>query len=290
MVPSKEEIRDEEAVQAKRIHGSLYRHIFARFLLSISRTWLPTKQLRLRIYRFLYGAKYSPMNDESELPLYEYKSINALFTRGIKSCCRPIDARQSSFICPSDGNVQDIGQIHNDQIITLKDIQYSPKSLLPGIKQKTFDEWNYAVICIGLDEDCHRVFSPYDGYLEEIIHVPGACLVVNPLFQRPEFPVYTLNERMIFRFSTSGGDPFIVVMVAAWGVGNITLQKVQGIQAKSSSLTSTLLDSPVQFKRGEWFATFELGSAVILLTYPDINKHFVVSPNEKVKYGQAILS
>lgn len=289
MTPSKKEIRQEEYLQAKRIHGGLRGFIIAKFLIFSSRMWLPTKQLRLRVYRFVFKKKYPPgINEaEAEFPLHAYKSPNALFTRGIKPHCRPIDTSKSGFTCLCDGTIQDIGQIQNEQIITLKGIQYSPQSLLPGIQHKTFDQWHYAIIFLS-PIDCHRVFSPHDGYLEEIIHVPGARLLVHPPFQRPEFPVYTLNERMIFRFSTSSGEPFIAVMVAGWGVGHITLPKVRDFQVKSSSVTSKILDSPMPVKRGEWFATFELGSTVILLTPPDTHNSFTVSPNEKVNYGQAI--
>ena len=55
------------------------------------------------------------------------------------------------------------------------------------------------------------------------MHVPGAAACsIHPQYQRDDFPVYTLNERMILQLSTDLG-PCLMVMVAGWGVGNISL-------------------------------------------------------------------
>ena len=136
--------------------------------------------------------------------------------------------------------------------------------------------------------DCHRVFSPQDGHLEEAVHVPGYRLLVHPPFQRAEYPVYTLNERMILRFSTGLG-PCLVVMVAGWGVGNITLPLARSFRPRSRVAAGRTWSPPVPVKRGEWVATFELGSTVVLVAPPAANVTALVAPHEKVKYGQPVL-
>ncbi len=289
IILTEKEIRREEDRQAKSIHGGLRGYFVAKLAILMSRLWLPTKGLRLLLYRILSN-KYPPgINQaEAELPLHKYSSLNALFTRGIKPEYRPISAGKSEFISPCDGTVQDVGRIEEGQIITLKDIRYLPESLLPSVKIKTFEGWNYIIIFLS-PLDCHRVFSPQDGHLEEVIHVPGARLLVHPPFQRPEFPVYTLNERMIFMFST-GINPCILVMVAGSGVGNITLPMLPKFKPQGRLIASQTLSPPISIKRGEWLATFELGSTVILLVPPHEKRKSIVSPNEKVKYGQAIFS
>jgi phosphatidylserine decarboxylase len=108
-------------------------------------------------------------------------------------------------------------------------------------------------------------------------------------FQRPEYPVYTLNERMILRFSTSLG-PCLVVMVAGWGVGNITLPLAPAFRPCSQEAASKTWSPPIAVKRGDWVATFELGSTVVLITPPAANVSLLVSPNQKVKYGQPVLT
>src|SRR5262249_25519461 len=157
---------------------------------------------------------------EAERPLWSYASINALFTRGLKPECRPIPPRTPQFLSPCDGTIQEVGRVVDGKLLTLKGIEYTLTSLLPRIDTRPFEGGHYAIVFLSPIE-CHRVFSPQDGHLEEAIHVPGYRLLVHPPYQRAEYPVYTLNERMILRLSTSLG-PSLLVMVAGWGVGNIT--------------------------------------------------------------------
>src|SRR5262249_49426159 len=111
----------------------------------------------------------------------------------------------------------------------------------------------------------------------------------HPPYQRAEYPVYTLNERMILRFSTGLG-PCLVVMVAGWGVGNITLPLAPEFRPRSRETATRTWSPPATVKRGDWVATFELGSTVMLLTPPAANVIPLVSANEEVKYGQPVLT
>src|SRR5262249_6702342 len=132
------------------------------------------------------------------------------------------------------------------------------------------------------------------------VHVPGYRLLVHPPFQRAEYPVYTLNERVILRFSTALG-PCLVVMVAGWGVGNITLPAAPEFRPRSRTITARTWSPSAVVRRAEWVATFELGSTVVLLTppaapgvwgrsAPNANVATLVSPNQVVKYGQPVLT
>lgn len=91
---------------------------------------------------------------------------------------------------------------------------------------------------------------------------------------------------MILRLSSDAG-PCAVVMVAGWGVGNITLPLAPGLRG-SRWVESFGWDSPPAVARGDWIATFELGSTVVLLTSPSPGATPLVTPNEKVRYGQPL--
>jgi phosphatidylserine decarboxylase len=101
--------------------------------------------------------------------------------------------------------------------------------------------------------------------------------------------VYTLNERMVFRFSTGLG-PCALVMVAGWGVGNITSPLAPDFRPRSRQAGSRSWSPPVAIKRGDWVATFELGSTVVLVTPPAAGATPLVSPNQKVQYGQPVIT
>ena len=216
-------IRLEQLRQARRIHGGVWRLLVALLGIKLARLTIPSKRLRLSVYRGLYKKKYPPGLDENEAerPLWTYASLNALFTRGLKPECRPINHGTPQFISPCDGTVQDVGQVTDGKLLTLKGIAYSLASLLPGTDPQRFEGGQYVVIFLS-PTHCHRVFSPQDGHLEQAVHVPGYRLLVHPPYQRAEYPVYTLNERVILRLATALG-PCLMVMIAGWGVGNITL-------------------------------------------------------------------
>jgi phosphatidylserine decarboxylase len=283
-------IKREETRQARRIHGGRVNFWVALLGVKLSRLWIPSKRLRVALYRTVFGKKYPPgVNEaEAEKPLWAYPSLNAFFTRGIKPEFRPIPAGTPQYLSPCDGTVQDVGRVAQGKILTLKGIEYTLASLLPHTDTRPFEGGHYAIIFLS-PIDCHRMFSPQDGQLEEAIHVPGYRLLVHPPYQRPEYPVYTLNERMIFRFTTALG-PCLVVMIAGWGVGNITVPLAPDFRPRAHAAARKTWSPPVPVRRGDWVATFELGSTIVLITPPAAGATPLLSPNQKVKYGEPVLT
>lgn len=292
MTQDRRTIRAEQFRQARHLSGGLRNLSLAA--LGVRLAWLPIpgRRLRLWFYRGLFSKRYPPGVDESEAekPLWAYPSLNAMFTRGVKPECRPIPAGTPQFLSPCDGKVQDIGRIDGGKILTLKGIEYTLGSLLPRTDPRTLEGGHFAVIFLS-PIHCHRIFSPQDGHLEQAIHVPGYRLPVHPPCQRPEYPVYTLNERMVLRFATAMG-PCVVVMVAGWGVGNISLPLDPAFRPRPRARTTAVRtwSPPVPVRRGQWVATFELGSTAVLLTPPAVDVRCLVSPNEEVKYGQPVFT
>lgn len=280
-------VRMEQFRQAKRIHGGLVKLGIALLGVKLARLPIPTRRLRLWLFR-VYGNKFPPGLDETEAerPLWTYPSLNALFTRGIKPELRPIADGTRQFLSPCDGAVQDIGTITDGKILTLKGIAYSLASLLPGIDARQFEGGQYAVIFLS-PLKCHRVFSPHDAELQQAIHVPGYRLLVHPPYQREEFPVYTLNERMILRLATDMG-PCLVVMVAGWGVGNISLPAAPEFRPRAKQWARRDFAPALSVRRGDWIGTFELGSTVVLLLPPGAPMIPQVAANMEVKYGQPL--
>jgi phosphatidylserine decarboxylase len=283
-------VKREQYRQARSIHGGLPNLFVAALGISLSRVPIPVRRFRPSFYRGIFGKKYPPgLNEnEAEMPLSAYRSINALFTRGVKPEFRPIPTGTPQFLCPCDGTVQDAGRVEPGRALTLKGIKYTLDSLAPGTDVRLFEGGHFAVIFLS-PIDCHRVFSPQDGLLEEVTHVPGHRLLVHPPYQTAEYPVYTLNERMVLRLSTSFG-PCGVIMVAGWGVGNIRLPMAPDFRPRSAEAASKTWLPPLSMKRGQWLATFELGSTVVLLTPPAADVTTQVCSNEKVKYGQPLFT
>jgi phosphatidylserine decarboxylase len=279
----------EEIRQAKSIHGGVLNMWVASLGVRLSRVPIPSRRLRLKVFRTLYGKKY-PALDEAELekPLWAFRSLNALFTRGVRPECRPISTEADQLLCPCDGKVQEVGRLEHDRLLTVKGVEYTIASLLPGVDGDKLAGGHYAILFLS-PSDCHRVFSPHDAHLEEVIHVPGRRLLVHPPYQKKEYPVFSLNERVILSLSTPLGR-CILVMVAGWGVGHITLPFDRRFRHHRRRITRRVYDSPVALRKGEWLGTFELGSTVILITEPAEQASAPVSRDDKVKYGQPLFS
>jgi len=93
---------------------------------------------------------------------------------------------------------------------------------------------------------------------------------------------------LILRLATDIG-PCLLVMVAGWGVGNITLPADRSFRPRAHEVTRRRWSPPAALGRGDWVATFELGSTVMLLTPPAEGVAALVGPNDEVKYGQPVL-
>jgi phosphatidylserine decarboxylase len=276
--------RLEQFRQARRIHGGTINLAAAALGVRLSRIPIPTR-FREPLYRTIYGQKYKPLNEaELDRPLAEFRSLNALFTRGLRPECRPISDVESQLLCPCDSTIQDLGQLHDDTLLTVKGIEYSLSTLLPEINTQPLINGSFAIFFLS-PADCHRVFAPAAGEIKEILHVPGRRLLVHPPYQRKEFPVFTLNERVIIRLRTSVGE-CVLVMVAGWGVGNITFPFDVPLRLMRRQVTRHEFAAPRPVERGEWIATFELGSTVILLTEPHDALVAAIARDEHVCYGQ----
>jgi phosphatidylserine decarboxylase len=258
--------------------------------IKLARMPIPSARVRLWLYRGIYNKRYPPglNEDEADRPLAAYPSLNAMFTRGIKARNRPIPESESLFLSPCDGTIQDVARIAGGKLFTVKGIGYSLESLLPGIDTQQLEGGHYAIIFLS-PIDCHRVFSPYDGFLERAIHVPGYRLLVHPPFQRAEYPVYFLNERVILALQTQRG-PCVVVMVAGWGVGNITLPAAPSFRPRCSALQDYAWSPPEHIQRGQWIGTFELGSTVVVLTPPADDVKTLVRQNDVIQYGNPLFA
>ncbi len=257
-------VRWEQFQQARRIHGGLPGMLTAWLGVQLSRMPIPTSALRRKVYGTVYGGRYPALDtDELEKPLEEYRSLNELFTRGVRAEQRPVCPHPDVLVSPVDGTIQETGTIRDDSVFHVKQIRYTLESLCPETDVQSFRGGQFAALFLS-PRDCHRVFSPATAQLTRLVHVPGRRLLVHPPYQRAEFPVFVLNERLVMELKTDHGR-ILAVLVAGWGVGCLTHPFPTPLQISSRRVTACNLSPAVKLERGDWMATFELGSTVILL-------------------------
>ncbi|MFN8710186.1 MAG: archaetidylserine decarboxylase [Planctomyces sp.] len=280
-------VRLEQFRQAREIHGGTLNMMGAALGVKLSRIPIPTAALRRKVFRMLYGGKYQALDEaELEMPLEHYPSINALFTRGIRPEQRPIPTRIDQFLSPVDGTVQDHGLIHDDTVMTVKGVRYTLESLCPETNVHPYRDGRFAILFLS-PRDCHRVFTPAEGVLEKLVHVPGHRLLVHPPFQRPEFPVFALNERLVMELDTTLGR-CLMIMVAGWGVGHITHPFRLAHRFSPRRVSVTKLDPARNVARNEWIATFELGSTVILIVEKGLSSEALFQKDQQIRIGEPL--
>lgn len=284
-MPTQMKARFEQFRSARKIHGGTLKMWAAAMGVKLARVPIPSRKLRGWVYRKVYGSKYSALReDQLDRPLEEFRSLNELFTRGVRAECRPVVSEPGRFLCPCDSTIQEVGRLDDGKLLTVKGIEYTLESLLPTIDVRPYVDGPFAVFFLS-PADCHRVFSPHDAMLREIVHVPGRRLLVHPPYQRREFPVFALNERVIMRFDSAFGR-FVVVMVAGWGVGHITHPFPNRLKLKSRRITRHEFAEPREVAAGEWIGTFGLGSTVIMIAEPQAKSTSHLTHDQKVIYGQ----
>ncbi|MEQ9406156.1 MAG: archaetidylserine decarboxylase [Fuerstiella sp.] len=282
-------IQLEQFNQARRIHGGLFGMWTAALGVRLSRCPVPGP-MRTHIYRRVYGGKYDSLNEsELEKPLSEYRSINELFTRGVPPDQRPLAKNiESTFTVPCDCTVQTMGSIGQDTTLTVKQTDYRLETLAPQTDVACFRNGRFAILFLS-PRDCHRVFSPQSGTLDAVTHVPGSRFPVHPPFQRPEFPVFTLNERLVMELTTPLGR-CMVIMVAGWGVGHITHPFELPLRPHRRKVQRLQLTDPRKVSANEWLATFELGSTVVFVTEGTRTFDTQLAAGDSLHFGQSLFS
>ena len=281
--------------QGAVIHRGWLRMMGMSVGVRLSRVPVPTRPLRRKLYSTLYGKVYPPLDGaDLEKPLEEFASVNELFTRGLRPDRRPIPAAPTGFLCPCDGTVQDAGTVVSDgrtgtggSILTVKGDRYRLGTLAPRTDTAPFDGGRFAILFLS-PRDCHRVFSPHRARLTAVTHVPGRRLLVHPEHQTRRFPVFTLNERLVMELDTPAGR-CLVVMVAGWGVGRISHPFPLPYRRTRRRVLRTELPRPVPLDPGEWLATFQVGSTVILVTEADAGGTLPSGPGDAVRYGEPLI-
>ena len=216
----------------------------------------------------------------AEKPVFEYQSINDLFTRALKPHLRP--QGDAWLLSPVDGRMVSHDLIHEGQLLQAKGIRYPLDKLVPDSNAKVFRFGQCMTLYLS-PSDCHRIFSPVTGRVKKTIYVPGALFPVREPYISELPGLYAMNERVISIIETPLGD-VAVVMVAAVNVSTITLQYQKDNTPKKAI---TVVSSNHMIKKGDWLATFHLGSTVVLLTETNALR-VAVKDNSQVQYGASL--
>ena len=204
---------------------------------SMSRRFIPR-------FARIYGIDPS----EAELPLQQYPSLNAFFTRRLKPGLRPVDPDPDAATSPVDARITGIGFAQDGVLLNVKGQNYDVESLLNGSPRSVNYRNGFFFVLYLSPSDYHRIHSPVSGAIVEKEHVPGKVYPVNEFGLRHMKKTLSRNERVITYIRHDRGEAALV--------------KVGAMNVSSIRYADTLGD---RVEKGEELAMFEFGSTVVLL-------------------------
>lgn len=248
--------------------------------------WKPFKNFAIRIYTQLHSVN---MEEAEITDKYGYQSLNAFFTRALKTGARTLDSDNSTWICPVDGTVSQAGAIENDRIFQAKGHDYSLLELLGGdiAQAELFKGGTFATLYLS-PRDYHRIHMPVDAELVSMTYVPGRLFSVAAYTVNAIPRLFARNERVICHFNSEQG-PLIMVLVGAINVS--ATETVWHGLVTSSNGKSKRFDyqaGEVSLQRGNEMGRFNLGSTVILITTKNFELDPEIDAGATVRMGRRI--
>ena len=264
------------------------KRLFSTLVGRIARRSIP-RALRRPLYT-AFARRVGANLDEVELPLEDYPTLDAFFTRRLAPASRPIDGRPGVVVSPCDGTVAEAGTVSGARLVQAKGIDYKLEALIPDAKAAArLDGGTFVTIYLA-PRDYHRVHSPVEGRITGYQHVPGAVFPVNDFSTRNIPGLYALNERLITFIDSPVGE-VAVVMVAATGVGHMTVT-YDAVATRMGKLgrpgPRVYFSAPRPIARGAELGAFHLGSTVVMLFEPNRVELLGLSPKQSIRLGEPI--
>jgi phosphatidylserine decarboxylase len=232
---------------------------------------IPARLRALMLTRFarVYGIDVS----EAEKPLADYAGFDEFFTRKLRPGARPIDAAPDRVVSPADGTIVECGLATAGKLLQAKGSDFDLASLLDDPEAAARLQGGAYLITYLSPKDYHRVHSPVAGHVVGWRHVPGTLFSVNAGNIRREPGLFVRNERFITLIEMGGGGLVAVVMVAAVGVGHVTVSYDPEVathrpQFFRAARRHHMYEQPKPISRGEELGIFHLGSTTIVVFEP----------------------
>lgn len=232
---------------------------------------LPRGLRRVMLSRFagLYGIDPT----EAEKALEDYSGFDDFFTRRLKAGARPVADQPDGIVSPADGVVVECGLATDGKLIQAKGTLFSLGELLDDDQAAARLLGGAYVITYLSPRDYHRVHSPVSGRVIGWRHIPGTLFSVGARSVAAEPGLFVRNERLVTLIEMEHGGLCAVVMVAAIGVGHVTVSYDPEVATHHRGFLKAAVrhrdyDQPRPIRRGEELGIFHLGSTTIAVFQP----------------------
>ncbi|MGX3010822.1 phosphatidylserine decarboxylase [Helicobacter sp. 23-1044] len=196
-------------------------------------------------------------------PLESYKSLNELFTRGLRKM-RDFDKQDNIIISPSDSLVIESGKVAQGRALQIKGFSYEVAPLL-GVSARDLPPNLYYANLYLSPRDYHRYHAPCDMFVESIVHFRGKLLPVHQKSLNKNQNLFIRNERVVVSGRMKNGAKIYFVAVGALNVGQIVFYVEPKLQEKFSEKKREFFYKEPKFvRKGEELGMFKMGSTIVL--------------------------
>ena len=241
--------------------------VLPKHALSHGAGWLATRPIPRRwrgsVHRGfsrIFGAEPA----EAALPLEDYRTVNAFFTRTLKPGLRPVVT--DAMVSPVDATVGAYGNVQSDTLVQAKGHDYSLAALL-GSRELAdeFEGGTYTTLYLS-PKDYHRIHVPLTGRITEATYIPGDLWPVNVAAVTHVADLFARNERIVLQLEGERGGRLAIVPVGATMVGMTRLAFDDlHTNARRREIRHRRYDPPVAVEAGGPLGHFEFGSTVVLV-------------------------
>ena len=230
---------------------------------------------------------------EAEKPIGEYAGFDEFFTRKLRPGARPVDETPGRVISPADGTIVECGLATAGKLLQAKGSHFDLATLLDDAAAAARLEGGGYLITYLSPKDYHRVHAPVGGRVVGWRHVPGTLFSVGAASIRREPGLFVRNERFVTLIEMDGGGLVAVVMVAAVGVGHVTVSYDPEVATHRpeffrAALRHRQYEEPRPIRRGEELGIFHLGSTTIVVFEPGRVELDALAAGASVKMGVGI--
>jgi phosphatidylserine decarboxylase len=225
--------------------------------------------------------------DMTEVAESSFKTWNDFFTRRLRLDCRPIAEGSIKIVSPVDGVVGCFGKIDRNTLFQAKGIPYSLNNLLVNPKYAKLFQNGYYITFYLSPRHYHRIHSPLQGTIEELLYIPGTLYPVNACGVEHIPGIFTLNERLITFLRNEFAGLVAVVKIGATVVGKIKVVYDQ-IESNRERFSISRKYSGLLIRKGEELGRFQMGSTVILFFEPGKIMFYSLQLGQEIRFGEAI--
>lgn len=213
--------------------------------------------------------------------LESFKSLNELFTRGLK-VKRDFDKDKSIIISPCDSLIMQSGLVQQGKALQIKGFSYSVSRLLG---EDVSENLTYVNLYLS-PSDYHRYHAPCDMYVESITHFKGSLLPVNLKSLKKNYNLFVRNERVVLKAKDSFGNLLYFVAVGALNVGSMVFYCESNLNEEFKGNSKTFFYRNKKFiKKGEEIGMFKMGSTIVLFVDANVK---LLRDSGKVKFGDSL--